>query len=69
MRYCLTASCPDEEVVLKQALLSITVTSCRNAEHVDLADVGWMREKWTDLMTRTHGDFAPPPFKCVELVG
>ena len=23
----------------------------RNTEHVDLADVGWMREKWTDLMT------------------
>jgi len=40
------------------------VMSHRNTEHVDLADVGWMREKWTDLMTRTHGDFAPPPFKC-----
>ena len=36
---------------------------CRDQEYVDLADVAWMREKWSELMTRTHGEFVPPPFK------
>lgn len=35
----------------------------RQREHLDLADVRWMREKWRELMTRTHGDFQPPPFQ------
>lgn len=39
----------------------------RDQECVDLADVAWMRQKWGELMTRTHGEFVPPPFKCVRL--
>lgn len=39
---------------------------CRDQEFVDLANVAWMREKWGELMTRTHGEFVPPPFKYVR---
>lgn len=35
---------------------------CRKQEYIDLADVRWMREKWRELMARTHGDFSPPPY-------
>ena len=38
--------------------------SSRKQEYIDLADVRWMREKWRELMTRTHGDYDAPPFQC-----
>jgi hypothetical protein len=37
---------------------------CSKQEYIDLADVRWMREKWRELMARTHGDFSPPPYRC-----
>ncbi len=49
--------------VLSAVTQGFGLYTSRKQEYIDLADVRWMREKWRELMARTHGDFSPPLYR------